>query len=142
MINIVIVMGRITADPELKTTQSGVNYVRFTVAVDRPYKSGDEKQTDFINCVAWRHTAEFVDKYFVKGQMIAVQGSLQTGSFTNKDGDKVSVVSVNVDAVSFAGSKGADGGTTGEEPKKTTRARQRGKGTIDIDPDISDDLPY
>ena len=71
--NNVVLMGRLTADPELRTTNSGLNYCRFTVAVDR-YSKGEDKKTDFINCVAWRQTAEFVERYFSKGKMIAVQG--------------------------------------------------------------------
>lgn len=106
--NSVILMGRLTADPELRTTNSGLNYCRFTVAVDR-YSKGEEKKTDFINCVAWRQTAEFVERYFSKGRMIAVQGSIQTGSFTNKDGAKVYTTDVLVDKVHFCGDKG---GTT------------------------------
>ena len=105
MINSVVLMGRLTADPELRTTANGTNYSRFSVAVERPFKNGDEKITDFINCVAWRQTAEFVTRYFTKGQMIAVEGSIQTGSYTNKDGAKVYTTDVLVNSVSFTGSK-------------------------------------
>lgn len=104
--NSVILMGRITADPELRTTSNGLNYCRFTVAVDR-YTKGEDKKTDFINCVAWRQTAEFVERYFSKGKMIAVQGSIQTGSFTNKDGAKVYTTDVLVDKAHFCGDKGS-----------------------------------
>lgn len=104
--NTAILMGRLTADPEIRTTNSGLNYCRFTVAVDR-YTKGEDKKTDFINCVAWRQTAEFVERFFSKGKMIAVQGSIQTGSFTNKDGAKVYTTDVLVDKVHFCGDKGS-----------------------------------
>lgn len=102
--NSVILMGRITADPELKTTNSGTDYCRFTVAVDR-YSKSEDKKTDFINCVAWKQTAEFISKWFAKGKMIAVQGSIQTGSYTNKDGGKVYTTDILVDKVHFCGDK-------------------------------------
>lgn len=104
--NSVILMGRLTADPELRTTNNGLNYCRFTVAVDR-YSKGEDKKTDFINCVAWRQTAEFIERYFSKGKMIAVQGSIQTGSYTNKDGAKVYTTDVLVDKAHFCGDKGS-----------------------------------
>lgn len=104
--NNVILMGRLTADPEIRTTNNGLNYCRFSVAVDR-YSKGEEKKTDFINCVAWRQTAEFISRYFTKGKMIAVQGSIQTGSFTNKDGAKVYTTDVLVDKAHFCGDKGS-----------------------------------
>ena len=82
-------MGRLTGDPELKTTQSGVSVTSFSVAVDRAFRSKDqERQTDFINCVAWRQTAEFISRYFHKGQRIALQGSLQSRKYTANDGTK------------------------------------------------------
>ena len=85
--NSICLMGRLTADPELKTTQSGVSVTSFSVAVDRAYRSKDqERQTDFINCVAWRQTAEFITRYFHKGNRIALQGSLQSRSYTANDG--------------------------------------------------------
>ena len=104
--NSVILMGRLTTNPELKTTNSGLSYCRFTVAVDR-YSKGEDKKTDFINCVAWRQTAEFIERYFSKGKMIAVQGSIQTGSYTNKDGAKVYTTDVLVDKAHFCGDKGS-----------------------------------
>ncbi|MCX7657835.1 MAG: single-stranded DNA-binding protein [Oscillospiraceae bacterium] len=85
MLNKVILMGRLTADPELRQTANNVSTCRFSVAVDRNYTpKGEEKQTDFINVVAWRQTAEFVSKYFSKGSMIVVEGTLRTGSYTDK----------------------------------------------------------
>ena len=105
MLNSVIIMGRLTADPELRTTTSNISVTSFTVAVDRNYKNGDERQTDFIDCVAWRGTADFVSRYFKKGQMIAIQGSLQTTPYTDKNGNKRKAVDVIADKVSFCGDK-------------------------------------
>lgn len=106
MLNTSIIMGRLTADPELRTTSSGLSVTSFTVAVDRAYaKSGEERQTDFINVVAWRGTADFVTRYFKKGQMIAVQGSIQTRNYEDKNGNKRTAVEVLADSVSFCGGK-------------------------------------
>lgn len=110
-INSVIVMGRLTSDVELKTTPSGVSVCRFNVALDRPTKQGEEKKTDFVSVVCWRGTADFVSKYFVKGQMIAVQGSIQTGSY-EKDGVKRNTFDIVADKVSFCGSKSENNGTS------------------------------
>lgn len=105
--NSICLMGRLTADPELKTTQSGVSVTSFSVAVDRAYRSKDqERQTDFINCVAWRQTAEFITRYFHKGNRIALQGSLQSRSYTANDGSKRTVYEVVVDNAFFCESKG------------------------------------
>ena len=113
MLNCAIIMGRLTADPELRTTASGLSVTSFSVAVDRRFtRSGEEKQTDFINVVAWRQQAEFVTKYFQKGSMIAVQGSIQTRNYEDKNGNKRQAVEIVADNVSFCGSK-AEGGTTG-----------------------------
>lgn len=106
MINSVVLMGRLTADPELKYTQTGVEVCGFCIAVERRYQSkAGEKQTDFINIAAWRQTAAFVCKYFHKGQMIAVEGSIQTRSYDDKNGNKRSVTEVIADNISFCGSK-------------------------------------
>lgn len=104
MLNRVVLMGRLTADPELKQTQSGVTVTSFAIAVDRSRTSRDaEKQTDFINCVAWRQTAEFICRYFGKGKMIALEGSLQVRNYTDKNNNKRQAVEVLVDQVHFAG---------------------------------------
>lgn len=106
MINCVIIMGRLTADPELRTTSNGISVTSFCIAVNRSYiKPGEERQADFINVVAWRQTADFVTRYFRKGSMIAIQGSIQTRSYEDKDGNKRIAVEVVVDNVSFCGSK-------------------------------------
>ena len=113
MLNSVIIMGRLTSDPELRTTTSGLSVTSFTVAVDRNYKRGEERETDFINCVAWRGTADFVTRFFKKGQMIAVQGSLQTRNYEDKNGNKRTAYDVVADNVSFCGSKNETGNTYG-----------------------------
>lgn len=105
MFNLVVLTGRLTADPELKTTQSGVSVVSFCVAVQRQYKSGEDPITDFINIVAWRHTAEFVTKYFHKGNMIGIEGSIQTRKYTDKDGNNRTAFEVLANNVQFVESK-------------------------------------
>ena len=105
--NQIVLMGRMTRDPELRHTQSGTAVASFTLAVDRPFSSrdGGERQADFIDCVAWRNTAEFVSKYFVKGQMTAVTGRLQIRDWTDKEGGKRRSAEVVVDNVYFTESK-------------------------------------
>lgn len=114
MLNRIILMGRLVADPELRQTPNGISVATFCVAVDRNYqsKNSSEKQTDFINCVAWRQTGEFISRYFAKGRMIAVEGSLQTRSYEDKTGAKRTAYEVIVDQAYFADSRpgGAQGG--------------------------------
>ena len=106
MMNRVCLMGRLTKDPELKQTPNNVSVATFSLAVDRNYQADkDNKQTDFINIVAWRHTAEFVGKYFTKGQLVAVEGSIQTRSYQDKDGNNRTVFEVVADQVYFAEKK-------------------------------------
>lgn len=106
MLNCAVIMGRLTADPELRTTGNGISVTSFSVAVDRNYqRQGQERQTDFINVVAWRQTAEFVTRYFRKGQMIAVQGSIQTRNYEDRNGNKRTAVGIVAESVSFCGSK-------------------------------------
>lgn len=114
MLNKVILMGRITKDLELRQTQSGKSLLKFTVAVDRG--SGDNKQTDFISCVAWEKRAEFINSYFGKGRMIAVVGNIKTGSYDDRDGRKVYTTDVWVDEASFTGEKKADDRPRSGEP--------------------------
>ncbi len=111
MLNKIVIMGRLTQAPELRQTGSGTSVASFTLAVDRDYsgRDGGEKQTDFIDVVAWRHTAEFVEKYFAKGDMAAVSGRLQIRSWTDKDGNKRRSAEVVADSVYFGGSKRRDG---------------------------------
>ena len=110
MLNTVILMGRLTADPELRTTNTNLSVLSFSVAVDRSYQSqGQERQTDFINCVAWRQNADFISKYFRKGQMIAIEGAIQTRSYEDKSGAKRTAFEVIVNRASFCGSKSETG---------------------------------
>ena len=105
-----IVMGRITHDLEVRQTPSGTAVLQFTVAVDRNYsKDGGEKQTDFINCVAWRQTAEFISRWFSRGRMIAVDGRLQTRTYEDKNGTKHYITELIVENANFTGEK-SDGG--------------------------------
>ena len=115
--NNVSLIGRLTADPELKHTQGGKGFTRFTVAVDRAVKTGEEKQTDFINIVAWNQTAEFICKYFSKGQRIALTGSIRTGDYTDKDGKKRYTFDVWANNVEFCESKG-EKQTTQPQPEQ------------------------
>ena len=112
MLNHIIIMGRLTRDPELRRTGSGVAVASFTLAVDRDFspKDGGERETDFIDCVAWRQTGEFVSKYFTKGSMIVVSGRLQIRNWNDKDGNKRRTAEVVADNVYFGESKRSEGG--------------------------------
>ena len=110
MLNHITIMGRLTKDPELRKTQSGVSVVSFTVAVDRDFKNGDEKVTDFIDCTAWRGTADFISKYFGKGRMIVVDGSLNSRKWQDNDGNNRVSWEVQAQNVYFADSKRNDDG--------------------------------
>lgn len=118
MLNRIIVMGRLTRDPELRRTNSGNAVTSFTVAVDRDFKtqSGD-KETDFIDVVAWRNTAEFVSKYFSKGRMAVVEGRLQLRDWTDKEGNKRRTAEIVADSVYFGDSKRDGGDTVQSEPQ-------------------------
>lgn len=124
--NKVVLVGRLTADPELRQTQSGIASCQFTVAVDRRFadKNTGERQADFIRCQAWRQTAEFVGKYFSKGKMIALEGSLRTGSYTDRNHSDVThyTTDVFVDNVEFCGGKN-DGGSA-QNTQQTTQVQQ------------------
>ena len=106
MYNLAIIIGRICATPELRTTPNGTSVCSFTVAVDRAFKNADgERVTDFINCVAYRNNAEFISKFFHKGSPIGLQGNIQTRSYTDKEGSKRTVTEIVVDKAFFTGSK-------------------------------------
>lgn len=115
MLNHITIMGRMTRDPELRRTGTGVAVASFTMAVDRDFasKDGGEKETDFIDCVAWRNTGEFVSKYFTKGSMAVVSGRLQIRSWTDKDGNKRRTAEVLADNVYFGDSKKSESSTAG-----------------------------
>lgn len=109
-LNKIVLLGRITAEPELKTTQSGASVIGFTLAVDRDFKSKDgDRECDFIPCTAWRGTAEFIAKYFTKGSSAAVAGSLQSRHWQDNDGNKRTSWEVQVDNIYFAGAKKQEG---------------------------------
>ena len=147
MINSVVLMGRLTYEPEIKVTPSGVSVIRFQMAVDRNYQSqSQEKQTDFIDVVAWRQTAEFISRYFHKGSMIAIVGTIQTNSFTDRDGNKRKSVEVVANNVSFCGSKNetntgapvVNGGFNEPAPSYASADNSDFEEIVDDD----DDLPF
>ena len=133
--------GRLTADPELKTTQSGISVTSFSVAVNRPYRTGEEQQTDFINVVAWRKTAEFIAKYFKKGNMIGIEGSIQTRKYTDKNGNNRTAFEVVVNNAQFVESKRDSAASQGgEQPASFSNA---GADDFSDLSDVSDDdLPF
>lgn len=135
MLNKIFIMGRLTRDPELRRTQNGTAVTSFTLAVDRDFKNADgAKDTDFIDVVAWRNTAEFVSKYFSKGRMAVVEGRLQLRDWTDKDGNKRRNAEVLADNIYFGDSKkDADSGTN----------RYGGGQFVDVDEDFDadDDIP-
>ena len=148
MLNVVVLNGRLTADPELRYTQSNVAVTSFTLAVDRSFaRQGTERVTDFINIVAWRQAAEFVGRYFHKGQLVAVQGSLQVRSYTDKDGNNRRVYEVVADQVHFAESKRDNYGST--EPSYSNAPSQEAPSFSSVDAGdfeeiqgADDDLPF
>jgi len=105
MFNLVVLTGRLTADPELKTTPNGISVTTFSIAVSRRYRAGEEAQADFINIVAWRQTAEFVSKYFRKGSMIGIEGAIQTRRYVDKNGNNRTAFEVVANNVQFVESK-------------------------------------
>lgn len=124
MLNNVTLMGRLVADPELKTTQNGTSVVSFRLAVERNYApQGQEWQADFLPCVAWRQTAEFIGKYFTKGRMIAVEGSLQSRNYEDKNGQKRTAIEVLVERAYFADSKPASAGQASAPPASASPAQ-------------------
>lgn len=133
--NSVNLLGRVCGDLELKTTTTGVSVTSFTLAVDRSYTpKGQERKTDFINCVAWRSTAEFITRYFRKGQRMAVTGELQQRTYTTDDGKKRSVYEVVVDGAFFCESKA--------EPSVEMVAAMSGNGFTDVDIAVDEELPF
>ena len=112
MFNHITIHGRLTADPELKQTQSGVSVCNFTVAVDRSYKNGEEKQTDFFTVVCWRGLADMVSKYFAKGKEILVSGEMQSRKWQDNDGNNRISWEIMASGVDFCGSKSDNGGNS------------------------------
>lgn len=150
MLNKIILSGRLVRDPEMRTTQSGKSIASFTLAVDRDFApQGQKKETDFINCTAWNGTADFMSRYFSKGSMATVCGSLQIQNYTDRDGNKKSVPNVNVENIYFAGEKRAEKSDSGENSKSAAK----GKGAYSSKPAVKqtfeemeeatdDDLPF
>ena len=120
MLNKISIHGHLVRDPELRTTPSGVSVCNFTVAVDRSYtKQGEEKQTDFFECVAWRGVADTISKYFHKGKEIVVSGKIQSRKWQDKDGNNRISWEIMADSVDFCGSKGGDNNTTANNTPNT-----------------------
>lgn len=154
MLNVVVLMGRLVADPELKTTQSGNSVCKFRVAVDRSYTAKDEeRKADFFTITAWRQTAEFICKYFQKGSLIAIEGSLQTRQYQDKSGNNRTATEVLASRVSFAGSKTSNGASVQSSGQQTENyaqnanasqnASQTASGSDDFSViDDGDDLPF
>jgi len=137
--------GRLVNDPELKQTESGTPVANFTVAVDRPYKKGAQKVTDFINCIAWKGTAEFVTRYFRKGNAICVTGSLQIRTWNDKNGDRRYAPEVIADEVCFVDNKQEAQAAAEEDDFKQSAAdlqTQTGMPGSVIPDDIDDSLPF
>lgn len=143
MYNKAILIGRLVADPELRTTPNGVSVTTFRIAVDRPFTKGGEKKADFISITAWRQQAEFVSRYFAKGRAIGVDGAIQTREYTDKDGNKRTAFEVVADRVFFVESKGAasPAGAAPSEPSSSGVSYSSGS-TGDFEVVEDDDLPF
>ena len=139
MLNRITIMGRLTRDPELRYTQSQIPVASFTVAVDRDFggRDGSEKQTDFIDCVAWRQTGEFVSKYFTKGSMAVVSGRLQIRDWTDRDGNKRRSAEIVADNVYFGESKGKD-----EEAEYAAAEKDGKQISEEISEEADGELPF
>jgi single-strand DNA-binding protein len=145
--NKVILMGRLTRDPEVRYTQgdNASAVARFSLAVDRRFKKDGEQTADFINCVAFGKTGEFIEKYGRKGTKFVVEGRIQTGSYTNKDGQKVYTTDVVVEQVEFAESKAASGQNGNQSSSAPTRpepASADSNGFMNIPDSIDEELPF
>lgn len=141
--NKIILVGRLTKDPELSATQNS-SYVRFNLAVDRRFKrDGDEVTADFPSCIAWGKTAEFIDKYFHKGMKLGIVGRIQTGSYTNRDGQKVYTTDVVAEEVEFVESKNASSGNSGGSGGRTAPPPVTDDdGFMNIPDGIDEELPF
>lgn len=140
MFNLVVLTGRLTADPELKTTPNGISVTRFSIAVNRNYGSGEDRQTDFINIVAWRHSAEFVAKYFKKGNLIGIEGSIQTNRYQDKNGNNRTSFEVVANNVQFVESKRDSGPADTAAPASFSNADTND--FADLGDATDDDLPF
>jgi single-strand DNA-binding protein len=145
--NKVILVGRLTADPELRQTQSGVASCKFNIAVNRKFADKDtgERQADFISCQAWRQTAEFICRYFSKGKMIAIEGNLRTGKYQDKNHSDVThyTTDVFVDSVEFVGGKNENGGQS-QTSTSSEKSTSYSSGSVEEYEEIlsDDDMPF
>ncbi len=139
MFNLVVLTGRLTADPELKTTPNGIPVTTFSIAVERRYRSGEERQADFINIVAWRQSAEFITKYFKKGSLIGIEGSIQTRRYQDKNGNNRTAFEVVANNVQFVESK-RDSSAPVSEPASFSNADVND--FADLGDASDDDLPF
>jgi len=141
MLNHICIMGRLTRDPELRYTQSGTAVCSFTVAVDRDYAAqGQQRETDFIDCVAWRQGGEFVSKYFSKGSAIAVDGRLQSRKWTDRDGNKRTAWEILVDHTYFCGSKADNQGGQSTSYQNNSYSARAASRPVDVSADGFDDF--
>lgn len=124
MLNLSVLQGRLVADPEIRQTPGGVHVATFRLAVDRNYQQNGQRQADFINCVAWRGTAEFIGKYFGKGDMCLVEGSLQSRNYEDKNGNKRTAYEVIVGQVYFSGSRKEAAAESPQQPPPSAGNRQ------------------
>ena len=143
--NVVVLVGRLTDNPELRKTNNDISVTRFSIAVDRQFKSGEERQADFINIVAWRQSAEFICRYFTKGQRIGIEGSLRMNRFTDKDGNNRTTYEVVVNNAHFVESK-RDGGNAGSYAPAAPAADPQSFSNSDsgdfAEISTDDDLPF
>ena len=136
MFNLVVLTGRTTSEVELKTTPSGVSVCSFTIAVERKYKQGEERQADFINIVAWRQTAEFISKYFSKGSLIGIEGAIQTRKYKDKEGNPRTAFEVVANNVQFVESKKSEGAAAPNDPLAELGNNLKGFELLDDDGDM------
>ncbi len=142
MFNLVVLTGRLTADPELKTTPNGVPVTSFSIAVNRNYRAGEEQQTDFINIVAWRQRAEFITKYFTKGSMIGIEGSIQTRRYQDKNGNNRTAFEVVANNVQFVESKRDSAGAPSMPSEPASFSNADANDFADLGSVTDDDLPF
>lgn len=142
MFNLVVLTGRLTADPELKTTPNGVPVTSFSIAVNRNYRAGEEQQTDFINIVAWRQRAEFITKYFTKGSMIGIEGSIQTRRYTDKNGNNRTAFEVVANNVQFVESKRDSAAASAPVSEPAAFSNADANDFADLGDITDDDLPF
>lgn len=141
MLNVVAIMGRLVADPELRTTTQGHSVCSFRIACDRSYvQQGQQRQADFIDIVAWRQQADFVSKYFQKGSMIAIDGSLQTRNYKDKNGNGRTAVEVVANNISFAGAKRQDGQSAPSYEQQTVSHVEQAKAQTSFAQGSADDF--